>query len=255
MISKAQEAKAQRLVRESIDSALAEMREYVNRELLAGRTPDKRMIVAMSNGMNKLAEEYSVDLMAGEYGSMIQSAMKTAAAEVADIAGGISLSVGTRQIDAALTVAGMKVKGILEEGQAIVGEEMIKSIVGGKSQRDVAKSIAERLQVRDKDGELGDIPAWRAELVARNEVSSNYRLEKQTASKDAGFTRFRMTGPDDERTAGDVCSRYLGQEHTVEEWEEIGKKEGIDPNYPLLEWGFHVNCRHDFDPVPESIEA
>lgn len=255
MISRADEKRAQALVLANIEAALSEMREYVLRELAAGRTPDRRMMVALANGLNQLAERYSVDLMRGEYGDMISEAMQEAVGEVSEIAGGITLAVGSDAIDAALYVAGEKIKGITLEGQRVVAEELLKSIVGGRSRRELADSIADRLQVADEDGDLGEIPRWRAELVARNELMSNYRSTEQAAAQEAGFKRFRMVGPDDDRTNDDVCSRYLGQEHTPEEWEQIGAEEGIDPAYPLLTWGFHVNCRHDWIPVAESLEV
>jgi len=260
MISKRDEERAKRLVREAIERALSDMREYVNRALLDGGEPDRRMLVQMTQGLNALADEYALDLTAGPWGEMIEGAMKDAAAEVAKVAaaGGIGtegfFQVGRREVETALFKSYGGIKGILAEGEQVVAEEVLRSVVGGASKREIATTIAERLQVADAAGDMGAIPAWRAELVARNELMANYRLTSRAAAEERGFTHYKMEGPDDDRTADDVCSRYLGEIHTPEEWERIGEKEGIDPAYPLMEYGFHVNCRHRWPPVP-SVDA
>lgn len=249
MITRAQEIRAERLVRQAIDRALARMLDYITRALLEGEEPDKRMMVAIVNGMRRIADEYAIDLTAGKWGAMIEEAMLLGLADAGSTAL-VSMSVGQREIEAALFKSYSLIKGILASGEKIVAEEILKSIVGGASQREVRDAIAERLQVRDKHGEMGEIPAWRAELIARNELSSNYRTVKHAAYLEVGFKYFQMTGPDDDRTAGDVCSKYLGQIHIIEEWEAIGEKEdAVD----LFAYGFHVNCRHDWDAVPDDM--
>lgn len=260
MITKAQERQAQKLVRASIDKALAEMRDYVQRGLLAGRDPDRRMMVEFTRGLSDIADEYALDLTAGKWGDMIADAMKDAAHEVAVVAAeagvpaGAMLTVGKREVEAALYKGYDGIKGILAGGERVVAEEMLQSIVGGKSQREVAASLRERLQVADDAGELGEIPGWRADLIARNELIVNYRTTGMAAAEEAGFKQYEMRGPDDDRTDGDVCSAYLGQVHTVEEWEEIAAEEGVDSAYPLLQYGFHPNCRHQWIPVAESLD-
>lgn len=258
MISKKQEERAVKLVTREIERALAKMRRYVDRALQAGEEPDLAMMRTIVRGIAALADEYAIDITSGEYGDMIEKAMKAGAKDAAAVAVGTvavkasitdSLVIGKDEVEAVLLRSYTKIKGILADGEKIVAEEVLKSVVGGASQRDVAEAIGNRLQVVGKDGELGDIAEWRAELIARNELSASYRTAKQQANEAAGFRYYVMTGPNDDRTAGDVCAKYLNQIHTVEEWEAIGDKEGADD---LMTYGFHPNCRHDWDAVPES---
>lgn len=251
MYPKAWDKRAAKIVVGAIEDALAEMRDYVQRQLLAGIEPDRRMLVMMARGLREIADEYALDISSGTWGDMIEDAMRMGAADVNAAAGAVVMSIGKREVETALFKGYSLIKGILEDGEKVVAEEMVASIVGGKSKREVADSLAARLQVQREDGEMGAIPAWRAELVARNELSANYRTVKETAAREAGFTHRKMTGPMDDRTSA-VCERHVGEIHSIEEWEAIGEREGIDPAYPLLTYGFHVNCRHDWDPVPQS---
>ena len=162
MTPKSWDARAQKLVLAAIEDALAEMREYVDRALLAGVTPDKRMIVNIVRGVQQIADEAALDLTAGPWGGMIEGAMKLAGLEVADIAGATFAGVGAAEIDAALFKSYGLIKGILAEGEKVVAEEVLKSIVGGRSQREVADAVAARLQVANEAGEMGAIPRWRA---------------------------------------------------------------------------------------------
>jgi len=249
MISPAKDARAERLVRKAIDRALAEMRRYVTKALLEGREPDKRMMVQIANGLNRLAEEYAIDLTAGPWGDMIEEAMKLGAKDAAKMTGGQMLRVSKREVEAALYKGYGLIKGIMSEGEKVVAEEMLRSIVGGASKKQIVEALKRRLTVIDKSGEEGAIPAWRAELIARNELSENYRTVAEKGYEEAGFKYRKMVGPDDDRTARDICSRYLGQVHSVEEWEKIGRRNGRS-NLLIRLW--HVNCRHNFIPVAEE---
>ena len=251
-LTRAQERRAEREVLAAVERALADMRDYVLRELAAGREPDKRSLSTLLRGVQGIADEYAIDLTRGKFGEFVKDAMKEAGKDFA-AESGVAVVVTRKQVEGALFSSYQHIKGILAAGERVVAEEMLASIVGGKSKRDVAKALVDRLRVQDAAGELGAVPAHRAEMIARNELLSNYRSTNLRNAEAAEFTHFKMIGPVDDRTE-EICSRYVDEIHTAEEWQAIADKEGSDPNYPLLQWGFHVNCRHHWVGV-EAPEA
>jgi hypothetical protein len=242
-LTKAQLEDAGVQVRKGIEASLADMRAYVTRKLARGEKVDRRLLNEITLGLEKIAQENSVKIAAGKWGDLLTEAMKESAARVSGVAGSL-LSISQEQIASVLFAESRKIKDLTTPGLRIVSEELLANILGSKSQADVADAIEKRLVLTDEAGQEYAVPSWRAESQARNELSGYERMAEQAFAAEAGLDRFEMVGPDDERTNDDVCSDYLGEVHTMEEWDAIAEKEfaaGRATSESVLPYGFHPN--------------
>jgi hypothetical protein len=218
----------------AIEDGLQRMHAIADRILVRrGLTAkDRRFLAEMEAALVQLADELATRSVYGDrYGELLKAAFKKG---VAAAGPGAMINVNPETIEAALWPARLEIKGLLEDGSRAITELTARGMVAGWSPRELSQRIQEEVVLYREDGTAYGVPEWRAELQARNEPMKVFRA---AGSQDwTPDTLLEQIGPDDARTAGDICSTYLGKVMTLAKWEA----KGCDPRG----YGWHPNCRH-----------
>lgn len=203
---------------------------------------DSAFLRKMERALLDFSEGFADDAVFGDgkYAELLREAYAKGAATLATktgittdaaLADDVLAAVDPETIRVALWPARLEIKGLTDEAAQAITELTAKSMTAGWSPRE----LSERIQA---DVTLGGdstyaVPEWRAESMARNEPMKVYRESTATSQGWDDDTLLQMFGPDDARTAGDICSEYNGLVMTLREWRKVG----ADP----LGYGFHPN--------------
>jgi SPP1 gp7 family putative phage head morphogenesis protein len=229
------EDRASQIVRAALEQASREMELLAQRYLAQGNGEQaRRALEQMSAALDDLARQYALKVVEGPWGRLLVNAATLGANSLE----GASFTISKAQIDVALYNAGIKIKGLVAEGAAVVQEAVAGAMIRGESLQDISRVIEERVQV-----EGGLIDSARADMIARNELFSVYRQTSKAAADEERVTLFQMRGPMDKRTAA-ICRLHVGQVKTAAEWMKIRKL--------VFLYGLHYQCRHSFDPVRDA---
>ena len=241
-LSKADEARAARLVIESTTKAYRQMVTTINRQMMKYGSVDKKFLNQAMRNLDRLSEEYATKLVKGRYGTELKRAMKKAAAEAQTSAAGAaalagmaaltSLTLDSVIINQALFNAKVNIKGATAEGVKIVNEIMTRGITTGASHSAIADSLRYHLVINKKR-----LTFARANMIARNEMHSVQRQATFAKAEELGVKHFEMMGPADNRSA-DICLNHVGQTKTAKAWNAVSPT--------TFQYGLHYGCRHSW---------
>jgi len=250
---KEQQARTTRVVIAAIEDGLARMHDVHARMLIkrpGGKLTkdDLRWLRETENALAGLAGELAdSEVFAGEYGKLLKASLE-AGAKASSASAMIRLDADT--IRTALYPARLEIKGLFDDGAQAITELTSKAMTAGWSPRELSLRIQGEVVLYDQDGSPYGVPKWCAELQARNEPMKVYR---EAAGADwTDETLLEMLGPDDARTAGDICSDYVGKVKTLAEWESIVVDAKSGKTCQPRGGAFHPNCRHRFVRVQEA---
>lgn len=235
------EDRAARIVNKALREALVRMEAVVQRMLARGDNPDARWLIEMTEALTDLASQYAGKTVKGTgWGQMIADAAKAGVDSLVLPKGtDISFKIDKKLIDTALWTREVKIKNLLQEGVSLLNEQISSALITGASPREISQIVKDTMVL--KDGAA--VPAWRAEMIARNEPFAAYRQSARAVAEAEGIELFQMRGPVDNRTSA-ICLQHVGMIRTAEEWEEV--------NELVFRYGLHPNCRHSWDPVYDA---
>jgi hypothetical protein len=230
------EGEAVRVVLEAIEDALERLRGTHAQMLLrrAGGVLSSRDLAWLRDTERTLLDLADAladrSVFKGDYGRLLEEAMRKGAAFGAGVDASL-IHVAPDAIKTALWPARLQIKDLMSDGARSITELTARAMTAGWSQRELADRIQDEVVLHDAGGTAYGVPQWRAELQARNEPMKVYR--EASAGGWTDDTLLEMVGPDDAKTAGDVCSDYLGEVMALVEW----RAAGADPQG----YGWHPN--------------
>jgi SPP1 gp7 family putative phage head morphogenesis protein len=230
--------KAETAIQRAIVNAMRKMERAAEKYLVAGPQMQRWAIAQMTEELERLAQQHSLDAVRGPYGQMIiDSANKGYRGGLpTETIPGTMLAMDTASIEIALHNAQVHIKDITSAGVKKINEIIASGIVQGQSQKQLARAI--------RSGLSSTLPMAkaRAQLIARSELMSAYRQGAMASMKETGYKYFQMVGPQPgDARIEPICEKHVNSIKTRKGWEAI---------HPLaLIYGLHYGCRHQWIPV------
>jgi hypothetical protein len=231
-----QEDEAAKVVEKAINVALDKMSRIIERRLLAGKDIDATWLTGTVTMLEDLADEYRVKIGKGKFGDILEQAGYEGNKDAHEALGAKFESIDKATLDRILFKADREIKDILDDGIKRVNVVITNAIISGRSLRQIAGDVRASLTLGE---ESYQVPKWRADMIARNELHSAYRNASRERAEKIGAKFFKMLGPVDMRTAA-ICLEHVGKTKTAAEWESISPV--------VFSYGLHHNCRHSWVP-------
>jgi hypothetical protein len=167
----------------------------------------------VTSALDDLAAQWSGKIVRGPWGQQIVEAMRAGADSLALPAGMEQLfQLDPRLIEVALGTRQVMIRNVLAEGVRWVNEQVASAIITGVSTAELSRTIEGGCAWPTGSA----VPAWRADLIARNEPFAAYRETQRAAAEKQGIALYQMRGPVDRRTSV-ICLAHIGQTKSAEE--------------------------------------